>query len=103
MCLWYEYPIPADYKKQREIIRHLRKWIKGLESRGIVEGYAFNHYYPTSAALNLRFDCSDKGKLETVRKELNKEMKNKLLSNNMASQCYIPAISQQLAAYSLTT
>lgn len=73
--MWYEYPIPADYEKQREIIRQLRKWIERLESRGIVEGYAFNHYYPTSATLNLRFDCSDKKKLEIVREELNKGVK----------------------------
>ena len=73
--LWYEYPIPAGYERQREIIRQLRKWIESLESRGIAEGYAFNHYYPTSATLNLRVDCVDEKKLQIVREELKKEIK----------------------------
>lgn len=42
--MWYEYPIPANSKKQREIIRHLRKWIQNLEKRGIIQSFAFNHY-----------------------------------------------------------
>jgi len=73
--MWYEYPIPADYKKQRIIIRKLRRWIETLETRGIVEGFAFNHYYPTSATLNIRFDCSGKKELESLREELTKEVK----------------------------
>jgi len=77
--LWYEYPIPADITKQREIIRQLRKWIQSLESRGIVQGFAFNHYYPNPSTLNIRFDTTD-DKLETIRKELDSEVK-KLLPN----------------------
>lgn len=73
--MWYEYPIPADYEKQREIIRQLRKWIQSLESRGIIEGFAFNHYYPVSATLNVRFDCIDEEKLKIVRKELKRKVK----------------------------
>lgn len=73
--MWYEYPVSADYEKQRRIIRHLRKWIQDLEKRGIVQGFAFNHYYPASATLNLRFDCKDEEKLKTVRKELGREVK----------------------------
>lgn len=73
--LWYEYPIPADYEKQREITRDLRKWIQSLESRGIIEGFAFNHYYPEPAILNIRFDCADQKKLKIARKELEKEVK----------------------------
>ena len=78
--MWYEYPIPANYQKQREIIRQLRKWIENLESRGIIQGFAFNHYYPASATLNVRFDCLDEEKLKIVRKELKREVK-KLVSN----------------------
>jgi len=72
--LWYEYPIPANYEEQREIIRHLRKWIQNLERRGIIRGFAFNHYYPNPATLNVRFDCTEEN-LKIVRKELEQEVK----------------------------
>lgn len=75
MGLWYEYPIPADTGKQKEIIRKLRKWIQSLESRGIIEGFAFNHYYPEPAILNIRFDSADPKKLEIARNELEKEVR----------------------------
>lgn len=87
--MWYEYPIPADYEKQREIIKQLRKWIISLESRGLIEGFAFNHYYPESATLNVRFDCIDKEKLKIVRKELEQEVKRFLPS-------YVPEKSERL-------
>jgi hypothetical protein len=77
--LWYEYPIPADIENQRKIIRQLRKWIQNLESRGIIQGFAFNHYFPNPSILNIRFDCID-DKLETIRKELTQEVK-RLLPN----------------------
>lgn len=67
--MWYEYPIPADFEKQKEIIRQLKTWIESLESRGLVEGYAFDHYSPPKE-LRIRFDCLDEEKLEIVRKEL---------------------------------
>lgn len=75
--MWYEYPIPADYGAQRKIIRQLRKWIQSLENRGVVQGFAFNHYYPNPANLNIRFDCTE-DKLETIRKELEQEVKKHL-------------------------
>ena len=77
--MWYEYPIPANPQKQREIIRKLRKWIENLETRGIIRGFAFNHY-STPETLNVRFDCVDKENLKTVRKELEQEVK-KMLPN----------------------
>ena len=66
--LWYEYPIPADSEKQRKIIRQLKTWIESLESRGLVDGYAFDHYSPPKE-LRIRFDC-DEEKLEIIREEL---------------------------------
>lgn len=72
--MWYEYPIPADYETQKRIIRELREWIQGLETRGIVEGFAFNHY-STPQALNLRFDCREE-QLGTVRRELEQEIRH---------------------------
>lgn len=67
---------------QKRIIRQLRKWILDLESRGLIQGFAFNHYShepPELPALNVRFDCTD-DKLATIRKELDQEVK-KLLSS----------------------
>ena len=74
MNLWYEYPIPADIENQRKIIRQLRKCIQSIESRGLVQGFAFNHYYPNPSILNIRFDCTD-DKLESIRKELEREVR----------------------------
>ena len=71
--MWYEYPIPSDYATQRRIIRQLRKWIQSLETRGIVQGFAFDHY-TASQTVNLRFDCSE-DQLETVRSELEREVR----------------------------
>jgi hypothetical protein len=78
--MWFEFPISADAKKQREIIRQLRKWMESLESRGIVNGFAFDHYSPNPEALHIRFDCADKENLKILRKELEDEVK-KLLPN----------------------
>jgi hypothetical protein len=77
--MWYEFPIPTDPKKQREIIRQLRSWIENLESRGVVQGFAFDHYSPDPEELRIRFD-TDEENLKTVRKELENEVK-KLLPN----------------------
>lgn len=48
--MWYEYPIPANFELQKRIIRQLREWIQGLEKRGLIAGYAFNHYSRGSRA-----------------------------------------------------
>jgi hypothetical protein len=78
--MWYEFPIPANAEKQREIIRQLREWIESLESRGIVQGFAFDHYSPNPEALHIRFDCAGEENLKIVRKELENEVK-KFLPN----------------------
>lgn len=86
--MWYEYPIPANPQKQREIIRQMKKWIERLETRGLIEGFAFNHYYSSETAkgtLNLRFDCIDEGKLKIVKKELELEVK-KLVPNYVVKE-----------------
>ena len=75
--MWYEFPISTDPKKQRQIIRQLRKWIENLESRGIVQGFAFDHYSPDPEALHIRFDCIEEN-LKTVRNELENEVKRYL-------------------------
>ena len=76
--MWYEFQISTDPEKQRQIIRQLRNWIENLESRGIVQGFAFDHYFPIPEALHIRFDCVDENNLKTVRKELENEVKKYL-------------------------
>lgn len=84
--LWYEYQIPADFGKQMETIRKLRKWIQQLENDKRIVGFAFNHYwnFPTKPEepdeLRIRFEYSDQKHKEGVEKELEIEVK-KLLPN----------------------
>jgi hypothetical protein len=84
--LWYEYPIPADFEKQKEVIRKLRKWIEHLENVGLIVGFAFNHYFQNLSnpnetdELRVRFQYNDKRNRKIVESELEKEV-NKLLPN----------------------
>jgi hypothetical protein len=44
---------------QKQIIRHLRTWIEGIGEKGIVRGFAFNHYSGQTGVqddLRVRFD-----------------------------------------------
>jgi hypothetical protein len=77
--LWHEYPIPADFDKQKEIIRKLRKWIQQLENDNLIVGFAFNHYYEPDE-LRVRFQYSDEQNRDIVESELEIEVK-KLLPN----------------------
>ena len=84
--MWHEYPIPADFDKQREIIRALRSWIQQLENSRLIDGFAFNHYYhdpqnPNEPdELRVRFQYSYEQNRERVEVELENEVK-KLLPN----------------------
>jgi len=84
--LWHEYPIPADFNKQKEIIRKLRKWIQQLENDNLIVGFAFNHDYQVSPNLNepdelrVRFQYSDEQNRDIVESELENKVK-KLLPN----------------------
>jgi hypothetical protein len=77
--LWYEYPIPADFEKQKEIIKQLRKWMQQLEKGKFIVGYAFNHYFQIPPnpkepdELRIRFEYSDEKHREYVEKELERE------------------------------
>jgi hypothetical protein len=60
--MWYEYLIPANSQEQSRIIQTLRLWITGLEERGLIVGFAFNHYYshpPDRDELRIRFEYSN--------------------------------------------
>ena len=82
--MWYEYPIPADFDKQKEIIRALRKWIQQLENDQVIEGFAFKHYYSEPQnpkepdELRVRFQYSDEQNRPIVELELESEVKNLL-------------------------
>jgi hypothetical protein len=84
--LWHEYPIPADFDKQKEIIRKLRNWIQQLENHNLIVGFAFNHYYQVPPnpnepdELRVRFEYSNKQNRHIVESKLENEVK-KLLPN----------------------
>ena len=84
--MWHEYPIPADFNKQKEIIRKLRNWIQQLENDNLIVGFAFNHYFqvpPNSNEpdeLRVRFQYRDEQNRDIVESELENEVK-KLLPN----------------------
>jgi hypothetical protein len=84
--LWHEYQIPADFEKQKEIIKQLRKWMQQLEKDKFIIGLAFNHYFqfPPNPKepdeLRIRFEYSDEKHREHVEKELEREVKKLLPS-----------------------
>jgi hypothetical protein len=68
--MWIEYSIPADLERQRQIIRHLRTWIEGIGEKGLVRGFAFNHYSGQANVqddLRVRFDYPEEVNLEIER------------------------------------
>lgn len=77
--MWYEYLIQASIGDQTRVIKQLRRWILDLENRGLIQGFAFNHYSAEPATLNLRFDCATDN-LATIRTELIHEV-TRLLPN----------------------
>ena len=84
--MWYEYPIPADFEKQKEIIRKLRSWIQQLENGNLIDGFSFNHHFQVPPnpkepdELRFRFQYSDDKKRDIVETELENQLK-KLLPN----------------------
>ncbi len=58
---------------REESLDNLENGFESLETRGIVQGFAFDHY-SASQTVNLRFDCSE-DKLETIRNELEHEVR----------------------------
>ena len=82
--MWYEYPIPADFDKQKEIIRTLRTWVQHLENEGFIDGFAFSHYYSDQQnsneldELRIRFQYSDEQNRHRVELALESEVKNLL-------------------------
>jgi hypothetical protein len=76
--LWHEYSIPADFEKQKEIIRTLRKWIQQLEKDGLIVGFAFDHYFSNPTVpdeLRIRFEYKDEQNRENVESQLETQVK----------------------------
>lgn len=88
--MWREYRIPANYEKQKEIIRKLRKWILGLEEpRKLIRGFAFDYYsnlHNEPDTLRLRFDYENTNNQEKVKKELIFEVKQILPEYSLQEQ-----------------
>lgn len=81
--MWHEYPVPADFGKQKEIIRKLRKWIQQIEGENLIVGFAFNHYFSnpdTPDELRIRFEYKDEKNRESVEAQLEDEVKKILPS-----------------------
>ncbi len=79
--MWHEYPVPASFGKQREIIRKLRPWIQSVEEEKMVVGYAFDHYFNNPNEpdeLRIRFEYSDEKNKETIESQLEQEVKKSL-------------------------
>ena len=43
--MWHEYPIAANFEKQKEVIRSLRTVIQSLGGKKSIVGFAFDHYF----------------------------------------------------------
>lgn len=76
--MWVEYRIPANFQRQKEIIRQLRKWIVNLEEKGLIEGFAFNHYtnLPNEPdTLRIRFNYQNEENQELVENVFEDEVR----------------------------
>ena len=57
--MWIEYSIPANFERQKQIIRHLRTWIESIDEQELIRGFAFDHYSGQEGIqddLRVRFD-----------------------------------------------
>lgn len=79
--MWHEYPIPADFERQKQIIRALRKWILQLEEDNLISGFAFNHYFSNPNVpdeLRVRFQYTEERNREQVEVQLETEVEKVL-------------------------
>ncbi len=75
--MWIEYSIPANFERQKEIIKQLRTRIESAEARGLVRGFAFDHYSGQEGVpddLRIRFDYPNEANPE-VENELRDRVK----------------------------
>lgn len=76
--LWHEYPIPANFERQKQIIRALRRWIQQLERDNLISGFAFNHYSSNPNVpdeLRIRFQYTEERNREQVEVQLETKVK----------------------------
>jgi len=74
--MWYEFLIRVNLERQKEIARQMREWVDKLETRHIIDGFAFNFYTSDPESLRIRFDCSSQRNLKTVREELENQVRH---------------------------
>lgn len=99
--MWYAYPIFANFERQKQIIRPLRKWIQSLEERRLIKGFAFDHYFNIpneSDHLSIRFDYPNEDNLSTVRNELENKVR-RLVPNYVLQERPWTANEEVLKAY----
>jgi hypothetical protein len=76
--MWQEYRIPGNKEVQMATIRGLNKWVLELENVGLINGFAFNHYYcnpPERDELRIRFEYSNDESISKVENELCKQIR----------------------------
>jgi len=74
--LWIEYSIPADFERQKQIIRQLRTWIESIDEQELIRGFAFDHYSGQEGIqddLRVRFDYP-----KEVNPGIENELRNKV-------------------------
>lgn len=82
--MWHEYPIPANFEKQKEVIRKLKAWIQSLEKQKLIIGLAFNHYYQIPPnpdepdELRIRFEYNNEENRKNVEVQLEQEVRKLL-------------------------
>ncbi len=98
-----EYRIAVNFERQKEIIKQLRKHIQDFEEHGLIQGYAFNHYYNLSSepdTLRIRFDYQNEDGQNIVEKEFEKEV-NQLVPHYTLQKCPWDSDEEVLKAYEL--
>lgn len=66
MFVWYQIQIQVNINEQMKLIHEMKDWIKDLEQRKIIDGYAFNHYLDD---LSIRFNCTEE-QFNIIKKEV---------------------------------
>ena len=69
--MWYQIHIQKNVNEQMKLIREMKDWIKELEQRKIIDGYAFNHYFGQASDdhLSIRFNCNEE-QFNAIKKEI---------------------------------
>lgn len=84
------------------MIRQLREWIRDVESRGLVEGFAFDHYFNNARrgdVICIRFDYRDEEGRVKVERELAVKIKELVPSYELKAGRWESPNEGELEAY----